>query len=854
MRNGWRQALFLVTGLLATGSLEAAWRDSPSGGERPVRLSVEVSWSVPQGAEALAMAPPAPEVELELSEGRVLEAIAWPSGEEPERRGERLQRLGGGRSGRVRARIELPIGASLILRAGGQAMRFPVVSILEGPQHTPPQSPVEIVVERLPWDAISVGFGEGTDGVFAPGSQVPVIVGFPVLTPEPTRVVVTCGVALRPITGGDPVWLTEIREIVPTNAPSPPTHALNVPIPPGERTYVLEFRARWEPLTPPEPGSLLGRLIRLGKRGTTVGTGSATRRVTLAALGETAPPPAAGPPKPERLPEPDVIDFSRLRGNRPTASGRSPAPSPGVASWPLPEGALVESTRRDLLRGWMTRVGVDVAKLGPADPTGLAWSAIGLRVGNPGKPHRLTLTVTGGQPAGLGVAVVGPGAGSGRNGQGSRVLLDACASGLPILPEGPAATYSWLVWPDTTDPILVLVNRSATSTVEVGSATLAEISDLDPAPAVETPVEPSVRGLGLALTGSGALDRFGLRVPNEPGLSDPLAAARNLARYLSHVGASLVLLSDALADRERRQALEVRAAEDALGPDRLDLALRVLRREKIAAWLELGFPGALPGLPAPGTAEALARGLTRVDRRGQADGPTPAYHPLHPEVYDALRRKVAEAAVRKASAPIAGLLLRLGQGPTLPGSPDTGFDDATYARFVREAFEAGTAQGLPGLEVSDPGRFDARARFLAGAGRNPWLAWRSKRVAALYGDLAAAVAETSPGLTLAVVTPGLAEGPAGAEARRADLAGLDPSLAWRAVGLDLETWPKGPDTPVILRGVSLGPDPLAHDLATHPELDARVAARPARGTLLVGHDDPERSTGPSLAALPMDSG
>ena len=49
----------------------------------------------------------------------------------------------------------------------------------------------------------------------------------------------------------------------------------------------------------------------------------------------------------------------------------------------------------------------------------------------------------------------------------------------------------------------------------------------------------------------------------------------------------------------------------------------------------------MPGLPSPDSAEALARGLVRVDRRGQADGP--AYHPLHPEVREALKRRVAEA-------------------------------------------------------------------------------------------------------------------------------------------------------------------------------------------------------------------
>ncbi|MFO0950230.1 MAG: hypothetical protein U0835_03585 [Isosphaeraceae bacterium] len=107
------------------------------------------------------------------------------------------------------------------------------------------------------------------------------------------------------------------------------------------------------------------------------------------------------------------------------------------------------------------------------------------------------------------------------------------------------------------------------------------------------------------------------------------------------------------------------------------------------------------------------------------------------------------------------------------------------------------------------------------------------------------------------MTPGLGDDPAGAEARRTDLAGLAPSLAWRAVGLDLDAWPADAAAPVVFRGVGLGPEDLAHDLATSPELDAKVAARPARGLLVEGGAaGPEVSEAGSLAlsALPLDAG
>ncbi|WP_044149026.1 hypothetical protein, partial [Singulisphaera acidiphila] len=76
-----------------------------------------------------------------------------------------------------------------------------------------------------------------------------------------------------------------------------------------------------------------------------------------------------------------------------------------------------------------------------------------------------------------------------------------------------------------------------------------------------------------------------------------------------------------LADRSQRRALDGQACEDPTGPDRLDLLLRILERQGLTAWLELATDGPLPGLPAPDSAEALAKGLVRVDRNGLADGP-----------------------------------------------------------------------------------------------------------------------------------------------------------------------------------------------------------------------------------------
>ena len=104
-----------------------------------------------------------------------------------------------------------------------------------------------------------------------------------------------------------------------------------------------------------------------------------------------------------------------------------------------------------------------------------------------------------------------------------------------------------------------------------------------------------------------------------------------------------MVLPEGLADRQVRRGLRGQADENATGPDQLDLVLRLLRRQGYSAWLELDLEGrdALPGLPPPDSPEALRQGLVRIDRQGLADGP--AYHPLHPEVRKAMKRRVEEA-------------------------------------------------------------------------------------------------------------------------------------------------------------------------------------------------------------------
>ena len=616
------------------------------------------------------------------------------------------------------------------------------------------------------------------------------------------------------------------------------------------------MRATWEPVATRE-GRLVSRLIRRRRAGAV--TSTAVRRIAITVVDPEARVGTIGLDVSAHETEVDSVDLSRARSHRPVATGRSTAAGTGRSEWGIPAEALIEPSLRDRLRGWYTRNGGEAAKLDAADAGGLAWTALGLKVTHPDRPHRLKLQIKGGEPSALGVALVESNTGCAAASP-PRLLLDACASGPPILQDGPPATFEWVVFPRSPEIVLVMVNRSPEAEVRAGAITLTEIEETG---TPRTPSQVAQRGLGLYLTGSDALDRFG----GHSSSNDPLKMAENLVRYMGFCGATAAVLPEDLTERESRRGLFGQADEDPTGPDRLEVLRRILARQGYALWLELGFegPAALPGLPPADSAEALRRGLVRLDNQGRADWPV--YHPLHPEVREAMKRRVTKALTElksgEPSTAQGGLVIRLGPGPTLLGTPDTGLDDVTYRKFTHDTIGAEAAREIPGVESTDPNRFAERSKYLAGVGRMPWLTWRSKEIATLYTELNAVVHALAPAANLAVVTPGLDSGAAGSEARRVDRAALPPSQSWRSVGLDLQHWPSGPGSPLVLRGTALSTEALSHDLATSPDLDSLVASRLNRGLLLSiagadasddpggsppGSDAPEDRTPESAAA------
>ena len=188
-----------------------------------------------------------------------------------------------------------------------------------------------------------------------------------------------------------------------------------------------------------------------------------------------------------------------------------------------------------------------------------------------------------------------------------------------------------------------------------------------------------------------------------------------------------------------------------------------------------------------GGGACAGNGACRPSRSGRWTGVSPAQS-RRPG-----RARVAGWSKRlscgRLGVPLAGVLIRLGTGPTLLGGPDTGLDDRTYTQFVRDTFGPETTASIPGLHPGDPTRFAARLRFLSGPGPNALadLAISSYRVA-LRGPCRSGP-RCRPGRKLGRRHAGAGQRAGRARVRRVDLAGLAPSHAW--VPSD-STWRPGP--------------------------------------------------------------
>lgn len=802
----------------------AASRDEGPG--RPVRMTVELSWERSGAPEAGNDLPPWGLAIL--GGGEIADAVAWP----PEARGAPPTSasdppgswsLGGAGSGRVRFRVKAPLSAVVRVGDGTGELGVRLQELLDGPQERKDASG-RIVCARLPWDALEVrreDDGAKGDGVVPPGAVILVAVGLNILTPSSCEVGVRLRAELRPLRGGQATWQQDRRMISPTNAdPGEPIRwEIEAPAVPG--AYLLECEASWE-LLEERGATLLGRWF--SRRRTFGEANVARRRLVLVVADESGADPGPAPKVAEGEPARvivDALDLSHPRGRDVAWGNRQPAAGAESDPWPIPDDALTPPhRRRELFRDILARPGGgSPAVLEPAGAGGLAWTSVALHAPRPGRPHRLSVTVTAGNPAALGVGLVAPG--DPGKGEPARVVLDAHASGPLVLAGAPATTFSWVVWPDTHSPILLLVNRGLDAGVKIGAVQLAELSHAPPGP-IAAGHSRGPRQLVMDLSFPGALDRFG--GGTDAGPKDLFGVGENLAAYLAFCGANAVVLDGGHARAHLRSRLDGQLCEDPAAPDRLAILMPALRRQGLSIWL------AVPELES-------------------ADGP----NPLQPEALDGWREGLMGALRSRGKARADGVIVRLGAESTLPVGPDAGLDDATYRRFVASAFDAMSAAEIPGLGAGEADPMAARRTFVSGPGRNPWVAWKSREVAAFYRALSEAVEAEAPKARLAVVTPTAHEGGFSRAMRLAERFGKPPEEIWRDAGLDLASWKSERDSgPIVLGGIDLANDPSGLDLAGHLELDAPLAALPRRGIAEIpGAGTLGPSGGLQLSALPL---
>ncbi|MCC6126977.1 MAG: hypothetical protein IT426_18620 [Pirellulales bacterium] len=488
-----------------------------------------------------------------------------------------------------------------------------------------------------------------------------------------------------------------------------------------------------------------------------------------------------------------------------------------------------------------------------------SWEAYALPISQPGRPHVLEVEYPSDLPQTLGISIVEPNAAGGISPIGQDSGIDVRA---PLAAAaGPPRTlkHRLIFWPRTNAPLAMLTNLR------------------DHAPAVYGKIRVLVDGERLAraaLPPPKQGQRLIAAYLDRPLIPENFAAAESfdawsgrclddwntfyeggsrLVEYLQHVGYNGLMLAvyadgstiypSALVEPGPRYdtGMFFSTGQDPVRKDYLELLLRLFDREGLQLIPTLEFASPLPEL------EALRRGggaknqglewigpdgkpyaASRPPQRGLA----PYYNVLDTRVQQAMLAVAQELIDRYAGHPsFGGLALRLSSDgyAQLPG-PEWGLDDATIARFERDAKIRVPGEG--------PRRFAARAEFLAGEKhRRAWLEWRAAELGKFHLRLREALAAVRPDAKLYLAG---ADALGGTELESE----LRPALPRRAtlaeallrVGIDERNY-RGDPRLVLLRPEKIAPAgelnaiALELELAGLPDADRYFQGLPATGSL-----------------------
>ncbi len=205
------------------------------------------------------------------------------------------------------------------------------------------------------------------------------------------------------------------------------------------------------------------------------------------------------------------------------------------------------------------------------------------------------------------------------------------------------------------------------------------------------------------------------------------------------------------------------SAQDPVRKDVLEMLLRLFDREDLQLIPMVEFAAPLPELEAlrrggdhaaDGIEWIGAEGTSLCNSLPPQRGLAPYYNVLDPRVQQAMLGVLRELISRYARHPsLTGVAVRLSADgyAQLPG-PDWGLDDATIARFERDA-----KLQVPGY---GPQRFAQRAAFLGQEPqRRAWLEWRAAQLAKFYRRAYDELAAIRPGSRLYLAGAGMIGGP-----------------------------------------------------------------------------------------------
>lgn len=443
----------------------------------------------------------------------------------------------------------------------------------------------------------------------------------------------------------------------------------------------------------------------------------------------------------------------------------------------------------------------------------LAWQAYPLPIAQPGRPHILEIEYPSDVAQSLGVSLVEPNAAGAVTpiGVDSGVFLDDG----DIEPVGRKLTRRIVIWPQTAQPLVVVMNRRRNVPAVFGKLRLLgsrapsivslpwgarDASSLPQAQLSEARADGRLlaayfdRPLFAENFSSGpTLDRTGGE--SNRCLDDWVTfyeGARRLVEYLAHAGyngAMITVVADGSAiypskhfDATPRYDDGIFFAEgqDPSRKDVLELLLRMFDREGLRLVPAVQFNARLPQLEAVRRESLRTKGfdLLRPQRaapRAMEISKSP-YDPLKPRVEQEMLGIVAELNTRYgAHASLAGVAIQLSpHGYTQFQGADWGADPETIEHFVRDT----------GLKLTP----NLSARDLAVAAvddhRTEWLAWRADRLSSLYGRLQSALGKETP-RKLYLIAAHAWESPEGQGRLQPTLgAATSPELALVESGLD----------------------------------------------------------------------